>query len=191
IRPVQLAERRHEEARYLLPDQWQKWNITQSKPLAKCGPLRLLGAVLQKLAVQSKWHSFRNWRAPPFESASDRTCKPFKIERMGLGQRPDIEEVLHSAVRNPQRSEERRVGSDWSSDVCSSALSVRKCFRPNLQAVQDRTYGFGPASRYRRSPSFGCSQSPEPPWRGTSPRPRLPVDMPGSPEQRAVEAQGK
>jgi hypothetical protein len=102
IRRVQIVEHRHEETRYLFTNQWQGRNITQAKPPSKCSPLRLLGVVPQKLAGEGKRHCFPKWSAPPLKCASDRTRQPLNVEAMGLGQSPDVEEVLHSAIRDSE-----------------------------------------------------------------------------------------
>ena len=102
IRRAESAEHRHEEGRDLFTDQWQRRKITQAKPPPECSPLRLLGAILQKFFSQRHWDSlrFRKGSTSPLKSALDRTCKRLNSKVMGLGQSPDVEEVLHSAVRD-------------------------------------------------------------------------------------------
>src|ERR1039458_3999031 len=54
-------------------------------------------------------------RAPPFRCRA----APSRLRNF------PVDSITTSAPSLPQRSEERRVGSDWSSDVCSSDLRCR------------------------------------------------------------------
>jgi hypothetical protein len=106
-------------------------------------PLSLLQGIFREILCERVWLIRRNHGSPTRESRGDGPCQPLQREIKGLGQDPDVVEVLHPAV---SASCSRWVGSPAIRHIglapalelmSDSALSARRpCLALGLMTPQ-------------------------------------------------------